>query len=159
MNFNIQVIIWHCTCTRLALVQPSSDRPPLPAKGLSSGWSSFLLAMTIKPIEINFRSRPEIVSEGICRLLLDAPWLSGCLLHHCCGPAKINQFCFEFWLINCSFCPMVVPSSVILYCKWLPSHTGQEQACTRITRLFVCSVICHHAKNGPIHRKMVATAP
>ena len=33
--------------------------------------------------------------------------------------------------------------------------TGQEQACTRITWLFVCLVGCHHAKNGPIHR----TAP
>ena len=25
---------------------------------------------------------------------------------------------------------------------------GQEQACTRFTRLFVCSVVCHHAENG-----------
>ena len=43
----------------------------------------------------------------------------------------------------------------IRYCKRLPSPTGQEQACTRITRLFVR----HHAKNGPIHRKMVVDFP
>ena len=29
--------------------------------------------------------------------------------------------------------------------------TGQEQAWTRITRLFFCSFGCHHAENGPIH--------
>ena len=33
--------------------------------------------------------------------------------------------------------------------------TGQEQACTRITWLFVR----HHAKNGPIHRKMAVDCP
>ena len=33
--------------------------------------------------------------------------------------------------------------------------TGQEQACTRITRLFVC----HHAENGSIHRTMVVDCP
>ena len=43
----------------------------------------------------------------------------------------------------------------IRYCKRLLSHTGQEQACTRITWLFVG----HHAKNGPIHRKMVVIVP
>ena len=43
----------------------------------------------------------------------------------------------------------------IRYCKRLLSHTGQKQACTRITRLFVR----HHAKNGPIHRKMVVIVP
>ena len=32
--------------------------------------------------------------------------------------------------------------------------TGQEQACTRITWLFVCLFGCHQAENGPIHRKM-----
>ena len=36
--------------------------------------------------------------------------------------------------------------------------TGQEQACSRITRLVVCLFIwlfeCHHAENGQIHRKM-----
>ena len=26
----------------------------------------------------------------------------------------------------------------LTFCKRLPSHSGQEQACTRITRLFVC---------------------
>ena len=93
MNFKTQVIIRHCTCTHLALVQPSSDRPPLPATVLSSGLLSFLLGMAIKPIAINFRSKPEIVSEGICRLLLDAPWLSGCLLHRYCGPVKIDRLC------------------------------------------------------------------
>ena len=29
--------------------------------------------------------------------------------------------------------------SLVRYCKRLPCHTGQEQACSRITRLFVCS--------------------
>ena len=29
------------------------------------------------------------------------------------------------------------------------------QACTRIDQLFVC----HHAENGPIHRKMVVDCP
>ena len=37
--------------------------------------------------------------------------------------------------------------------------TGQEQACSRITRLFVCLFVCRHAQNGLIHRKMVVTAP
>ena len=37
--------------------------------------------------------------------------------------------------------------------------TGQEQACTRITRLFVYSFGCHHAENGSIHRKMVVDCP
>ena len=32
-------------------------------------------------------------------------------------------------------------------CKRLPSHTGQEQACTRITWLVGCLVVCHHAEN------------
>ena len=41
------------------------------------------------------------------------------------------------------------------FCKRLPSHTGQEQACSRFTRLFVRD----HAKNGPIHRKMVVACP
>ena len=45
------------------------------------------------------------------------------------------------------------------FCKRLPSHTDQEQACSRITRLFVRSVGCHHAENGPIHRKMVVHCP
>ena len=44
---------------------------------------------------------------------------------------------------------------VKLFCKRLPSHTGQEQACSRFTRLFVRD----HAKNGPIHRKMVVACP
>ena len=34
-----------------------------------------------------------------------------------------------------------------LYCKRLPSHTGQGQACTRITRLFVCSWPCRKWPN------------
>ena len=29
-----------------------------------------------------------------------------------------------------------------LFCKRLPSHTGQGQACTRITWLFVRSFVC-----------------
>ena len=37
--------------------------------------------------------------------------------------------------------------------------TGQEQAWTRITRLFGCSFGCHHAENGPMHRKMVIDCP
>ena len=37
--------------------------------------------------------------------------------------------------------------------------TGQEQAWTRITRLFGCSFGCHHAENGPIHKKMVVECP
>ena len=46
------------------------------------------------------------------------------------------------------------------YCKRLPSHIGQEQACSRITWLsFVRSFVCHHAKNGPIQRKMVIDCP
>ena len=44
-------------------------------------------------------------------------------------------------------------------CKRLPSHTGQEQACTRFTRLVVRLFVCHHAENGPIHRKMVVACP
>ena len=28
-----------------------------------------------------------------------------------------------------------------VFCKRLPSHTGQEQACTRITWLFGCSFV------------------
>ena len=35
--------------------------------------------------------------------------------------------------------------------------TGQEQACSRITPLFV--IVRRHAKNGPIHRKMVVDCP
>ena len=42
----------------------------------------------------------------------------------------------------------------IPHCKTLPSHwsltSGQEQACSRVTRLFVC----HHAENGLKDRKM-----
>ena len=34
------------------------------------------------------------------------------------------------------------------YCKRLPSHIGQEQACSRITWLVGCSVVRHHAENG-----------
>ena len=49
--------------------------------------------------------------------------------------------------------------SLKLNCKRLPSHTGQEQACTRITQLFVRLFVCHHAKNGPIHRTMVVDCP
>ena len=37
--------------------------------------------------------------------------------------------------------------------------TGQEQACSKITWLFVCLFVCHHAENGPIHRKMVVDCP
>ena len=37
--------------------------------------------------------------------------------------------------------------------------TGQEQACTRITWLVVCSLVSHHAENSPIHRKMVVDCP
>ena len=37
--------------------------------------------------------------------------------------------------------------------------TGQEQACTRITRLFVRLFVCHHVENGPIHRKIVFDCP
>ena len=37
--------------------------------------------------------------------------------------------------------------------------TCQEQACTRITRLFGCSFGCHLAKNGHIHRKMAVDCP
>ena len=44
-------------------------------------------------------------------------------------------------------------------CKRLPSHTGQGQACSRITRLFVRLFVRHHAENGPIHRKMVVDCP
>ena len=33
--------------------------------------------------------------------------------------------------------------------------TGQEQACTRITRLFGRSFGCEHAEKGLIHRKIV----
>ena len=40
-------------------------------------------------------------------------------------------------------------------CKRLPFQTGQERACTRITRL----VGCHYAENGLIHRKMVVDCP
>ena len=43
----------------------------------------------------------------------------------------------------------------IRYCKRLLSHPGQERACTRIIWLFVG----HHAKNGPIYRKMVVIVP
>ena len=32
--------------------------------------------------------------------------------------------------------------------------TGQEQACTRITRLFGWFIGCHHAENGRKHRKI-----
>ena len=69
-----------------------------------------------------------------------------------------------------TFCPQLVPPSShlaswhlsiktaagkIRYCKRLLSHTGQEKACTRIIWLFVG----HHAKNGPIYRKMVVIVP
>ena len=37
--------------------------------------------------------------------------------------------------------------------------TGQEQACTRISRLFVCLFVRYHVENGPIHRKMVVDCP
>ena len=37
--------------------------------------------------------------------------------------------------------------------------TGQEQARTRITRLFVSSIVCYHAENGLIHSKMVVDCP
>ena len=42
--------------------------------------------------------------------------------------------------------------------------SGQEQACTRITRLFGCLFVirlfsCHHAENGPTHRKMAVDCP
>ena len=37
--------------------------------------------------------------------------------------------------------------------------TGQEQACTRITWLFVCLFVCHPAENGTIYRKMVVDSP
>jgi len=37
--------------------------------------------------------------------------------------------------------------------------TGQEQACTRITRLFGCLFGCHHAEKGLIYRKWLLTGP
>ena len=46
-----------------------------------------------------------------------------------------------------------------MFCKRLPSHTGQKQACARITWLVVRSFFCHHAENGPIHMKMVVDCP
>ena len=45
------------------------------------------------------------------------------------------------------------------FSKRLPSHTGQEQACSRITWLVVCLFVRHHAKNSPILRKMVVECP
>ena len=42
--------------------------------------------------------------------------------------------------------------SYLSFCKRLPSHTVQEQACTRITWLFVCLFGCNPAENGWIHR-------
>ena len=36
---------------------------------------------------------------------------------------------------------------------------GQEQACSRISRLFVCSFVCHHAENGQIHTIMDVDCP
>ena len=58
---------------------------------------------------------------------------------------------------QCIFNEEIYPQ--LLYCKRLPCHTGQEQACYRITQLFVCSFVCHDAKNGPIHRKMFVDCP
>jgi len=55
-----------------------------------------------------------------------------------------------YWLIS---------SRIANCCKRLPSHIGQEQACSRITWLFVRLFVCHHAKNGPIRRKMVIDYP
>ena len=43
-------------------------------------------------------------------------------------------------------------------CKRLPSHTGQEQACSRITWLVGGSVGCHHAENGWIYRQIAVDA-
>ena len=40
------------------------------------------------------------------------------------------------------------------YCKRLPSHTGQEQACTRITWLVVRLFVHYHAENGWLHRQV-----
>ena len=38
-------------------------------------------------------------------------------------------------------------SESVVYCKRLPSHTGQEQACSRFTRLFVRSWPCQKWPN------------
>ena len=43
-------------------------------------------------------------------------------------------------------------------CKRLPSHTGQEQACTRITRLFGCSFVTM-PKMAQYRGKWLLTAP
>ena len=111
MTFNIEVIIWYCTCTHPNEFQYSSNHMTLylySSRSRSTFIRSssfacktlvfrlfifFIGCMAIQPIAINFRSKPEIVSEGICRLLLDAPWLSGCLLHRYCGPVKIDRLC------------------------------------------------------------------
>ena len=37
---------------------------------------------------------------------------------------------------------LMIFSSSSTFCKRLPSHTGQGQACTRITRLVGCSFVC-----------------
>ena len=54
---------------------------------------------------------------------------------------------------------IIVTIVISKHCKRLPSHIGQEQACSRITRLFVRSFVRHHAQNGPIQRKWLLTAP
>ena len=69
---------------------------------------------------------------------------------------EISAFFWRF-PIHSNWNTLIKP--VWLYCKILPSHTGQEQACTRITWLFVRLFVCHHAENGPIHRKMVVDCP
>ena len=38
-------------------------------------------------------------------------------------------------------------------------HTGQAQACKRITWLVGCSFVRDHAKNGRVHRKMAVDCP
>ena len=116
MNFKTQVFIRHCTCTRpkkfqywsnhMTLYLYSSRSRSTFIRSSSFACNSFVFrliifsisCMAINPIAFDFRSKPEIVSEGICRLLLDAPWLSGCLLHHCCGPAKLLNSLF--WILT-----------------------------------------------------------
>ena len=94
--------------------------------------------LNFKKLDIFSQNIPKTVNPTLCHVLM--PFLRDPNQHKILCIIKITIF-------------------VSYNCKRLSTHTGQEQACTRITRLFVRLFVRHHAENGPIQRKMVVDCP
>ena len=76
-------------------------------------------------------------------------------LHHDSGMAHIYTMLLKLLVVSGLIITTFAPS--IINCKRLPSHTGQEQACTRITRLIVRSFVT--MPKMAQYRKMVVNRP